>query len=348
MERPEAALLIAQLNKISKQLYSYIVLEQDSLVKSICHEEYDFPSITRRLRSYIQKDSDPILYRQFLKFTETGPIVTYASSVSDFKVAKCLMEMVETVNALRQMAIMIDSKDKPNECLDDALNNEVILELLARARNAGYLLEDFAAAPSTKMFELKLIASAIIGIANLQPRDSWCHFNRLWNISRKSLGAVAIPLTKGSEIYRVAQLYPEYNVMQTFKKDNAKPVFKSPFTPEQAEFLATMLKKKKYLDKATSNDVFLAVQGLSAVPPMMINWVGSAFSLAYFIRTVYNDLNLKIWTLTGYWFKVNGKPINVQSYKSKVAVLRQHADRYDFIPELDGIIQNAMNITRTK
>lgn len=348
MERSEAALQIALLNKISKQIYSCIMLNDIPGLKQLCREDYDFPAITRRLKNYIQKDPDPILYSQFLKFTETAPIVKYASTEADFKLAKKLLDISDAVIELRQLAIIIDSKDKPNADLDSVLNTESILELLARATNAGYLQEDFKPSTSTRLFELKLIASAIINIAGLQPRDSWCHFNRLWNVSRKSLAAVAIPLTKGQDIYKVAQLYPEYNVMSVFKKDKDKPVFKSPFTPEQADLLATMLKKKKYLDKATSNDVFLAIQGLSGVPPMSINWTGPAYSLAYFIKTVYSDLNLKIWSLTGDWFKVKDKAINVQTFKSKVYVLANKAERYDFIAELDKIIADVMRLSNIK
>lgn len=284
MNRQEAAIEIARFNMFSKKIYTAIHVNDMTELKNLLRADYDFESVSKELILYIRRDPDPLLYNQLIKLTETRSVLTFISNCNNRSISFTLETMATSIEDLRSAAHKIDSAEKYVPDMDYAISDKETIELLSRAQKAQYLDEELKPLPTTKLFELKLIAAAIIGIKKLQTRDSWVHFNRLWGIRTKSLAAIAIPLTKGKEIYEVSKLYPEFNMMELVTCEDERPVFISPFTPEQAEVLLLTLKRHKFIGRSTSKDIFLAIQGLSGVAPGKINWIGSPFSLAYFIK----------------------------------------------------------------
>ena len=338
MERHEAAMAIAVVNKISKMVYSNILLKKGKDLEHLLSANIEFPALAAEIVTYLQEDTDPRLFNQLLNLVETKSIIAHINTLKDSLLKIRLEAMVTAIEELRKAARQFERMGQEHPGLDDTLSTETIISLLNRARDAGYLDDDYQPTSKVKNYQLYIIALAVINIAGLKPRDSWWHFDKLWDRGRDPIARCRVPLTKSHEIYKIAMLYPEFNILAHFKKTDPNHLFVSPFTEKQAKYLAKCLREMEYLDKNTPDESFLAIQGLMNVPVTKVNWVGPAYSLAYFVQAAFSDLNLKIWTLTASLFTLQGDPINKETFKSKSHVLKTHADRYEFIPTLDELI----------
>lgn len=340
MERHEAAMAIARINMVSKRVAHGARLRCISDIEDALEANYDFELMADELLNYLEEDQDPILFNQILSFVGTDEIVKFQISLVDEELKDRIGCLTDNIERLRTYAKELQKKFRIHPTLVDYLAKPEIEDLLKRAVNAGILTNDYQPAPRTKIYQLKMIAMAIISIQGIKVRNKWCHFEEQWEINDKRLSKCEVPVTSGREIYKIIKLYPEVDLMTEIdSRAGQEKTFSSPLRKEEAEVLFDLLKDNAFLDPKTSVEDFLAIQGLIRIPPKMINWIGSAYALAYFTKSLFGDTNASLWNLTVKWFTVNNTHLNHGTFKTKSNVLKEHPERYDFIPIIDNIIR---------
>lgn len=339
MERHEAAMAIARINMVSKRVAHGARLRCISDIEDALEANYEFAFMADELLEYLEEDQDPILFNQILSFVSTDDIVKFKNSLVNVELKGRIASLTDSIERLRSFAQDLQKKFRLHPTLVDYLAKPEIEALLKRAVDAGILTKEYQPAPRTKIYQLKMIAMAIISIQGIKVRNKWCHFEEQWDISDKRLSKCEVPITSGKEIYKIIKLYPEVDLMTEIdSRAGQEKTFRTPLRKEEAEVLFDLLKDNSFLDPKTTVEDFLAIQGLIRIPPKKINWIESAYSLAYFARSLFGDMNASVWHLTVKWFTVNNTHLNHGTFKTKSHVLNEHPDRYDFIPIIDNII----------
>jgi len=340
MERHEAAMAIARINMVSKKVAHGSRLRCISDIEDALEENYDFGFMEDELLEYLKEDQDPILFNQVLSFVDTDLIIKFKNSLVDEELKERLSRLTDCIENLRAYAKELKKKFRIHPTLVDYLANPETEELLKRAVNAGILTNEYQPAPRTKIYQLKMIAMAIIYIRGIKVRNKWCHFEEQWGVSDKRLSKCEVPISSGREIYKIIKLYPEVDLMSEIdSRAGQEKIFRTPLRKEEAEVLFGLLKDNAFLDPKTDVEDFLSIQGLIRIPPKKINWIESAYSLAYFAKSLFGDMNASLWNLTVKWFTVNSTHLNHGTFKTKSHVLKEHPERYDFIPIIDNIIK---------
>ncbi len=343
MKRHEAAMAIALINMISKKIAQAVKLESIADIEDAFEIDIDVDINLKQakedLTQYISQDKDPILYNQILCMVETSEIRRFADGLVDVELQEMMIDLSDAIDAMREIAIKLEKDRRKHPYLINELCDKQTEDLLSRAVGVGLLTKEFQPAKGTKIYQLKLIAYAVNIIKGTKVRSRWCHFEKQWNVGDKRLSKGDIPITRGREIYKVAKIYPEVDFNSAIKtRAGHEKTLESPLNPDQAIRLCKLLKKHEFLDKNVNEESFLAVQGLVNIPPHPINWSGSAYSLAYFMKALFSDRNANLWNMTVTWFTVNNETLNHGTFKTKSHVLIVHPERYEFIPLIDRII----------
>lgn len=342
--RYEVALAIATINKVSKEVCYAIEIGKQAEVKNALETKISYRSLAEDIIKFLKNEQDSILYEQLICLPNSKPILKYATGIkSDTMLILHLSDLATCLDMLQKFGYELRHDNSPYPDLEPFLANDETAALLGRAVKAGVLTEDYLPKKGTKMYQLKLIAMAIIEIQGFKTRDKWCHFDEQFKVGDKLLARTKIPVSKGNDIYRISKLYPEvdfYRLMST--NEEAAPLFQTHFSEIGALELCKALKKHDFLDKKTSEDTFLAIMGLRTIPPHEINWIGSFDSLVYFVREAFSDLNPNMLHLTARWFTLDGKEINHGTMKTKSSRIARMPEKFSFIPLLSTLIGKAV------
>lgn len=344
MKRHEAAIALAKLNMISHHVVKGVELKCPLDIEQALEDDCDYKKISDELIEYLQEDPDPILYNQVLRYIDTTKCREFASSHEDNELCNQILQLCEAVDKLKELARRLQAGDKKHSYLVDYFADPETEELFRRAARVGLLDSEYKPSKIVRRFQLKLIALAIIKIRGYKTRNKWCHFEEQWGIKAKLILRCDIPLTKVKEVYAVTRLYPEVNLYADLHPDSPAKVFKTPLCQREAEKLCRLLKKKRLLDKNVDEESFLAIQGLLRIPPQAVNWIGTGYALVYFIKTLFSDLNPKVWKLAVTWFTLHGTPINYGTIKTKSHDLNVDPKKHDknnSMDLIDSLIANA-------
>lgn len=344
-ERHEAAMAIAIINKISKQVYDGIKLNNIEAVKYALEDHPDFEETAESIISYINKDKDKKLYDQLVYLVDSSLYNKFHKTIKDEFLKNDMSELMDCLNALHEYAQQCTKeyyKDYPD--LVPFFANDEIKELLDRAVMAGLLDDKYQPKKTTKRYHLKLIAYGIANIKELKTRNKWCHFEKLWNTGCNRISAIRVPMTKARDVYRVTKLYPEVDYYSFLNTKECVKTFKTSLNKEQATWLCKMLKENGFLDARVSTEAFLAIMNLLRIPPSPINWTGSLDSLIYFTREMFMELNPSFAHLTANWFTNNNANVNYGTIKTKSSQLNRFPERYEFIPLINDLILQAKQI----
>ena len=343
LERQDAAMLIAQVNKTSRLVASAASLGLVGDIEDAFDGCPDFREAAKDIVAYIKEEPDKILYDQLSFLIKTKPLKNFAKTTKDYELKVAVENLVycmEKLTDLYEELFNEECKDFPSLTPFFAEND--LIPLMDRAVAAGLLDEHYQPAQGTKHYHLYLIAQAIGVIKDLPPRKKWCQFEALWNLNKK-LSSCHLPITKGNEIFRVSVVYPEVNFLNLFHARNDKQKkFKTHLSVAQAEKLHELLVKAGFLEKRVPKESLLAIMGLVSIPPMPVNWSGSAYSLVYFAKIMFEDLNPSMLRMTVKWFTVDKEKLNYGTVKTKSHILNADRERYDFIPILDNILKKAL------
>ena len=339
--RQDAVINIARMRKNSWNVCFALALGDDDILDLTMAKCPDFVQMADDIIAYIDSDRDRLLYEYMMQLTDTKPIWDFLHSSHDYK---------EHDHTLQSIAASLDrlwvfANELYRSCgkgkLIPYFCNDKAVALLQRAVDARILDEDFMPAEGTKNFQLKLIAIAFNQITGCSHRDQWCHFEELWGrpVSRRE-----VPLTKGSEIYKIIHLYPEADFSEIISPKNKKSTLTTDLTTKQATKLWHLLVRNRYVDKKTSLDDFLSILGLSYAPYTPVNWTSKGMnSLVYFIMALFRPLNNDLHRKAVDCFTYNGQSLNYGTLKSKGSYVMRFRDKMDFIDMIDGIIDRARN-----
>ena len=339
--RQDAVINIARMRKNSWNVCFALALGDDDILDLTMANCPDFVQMADDIIAYIDSDRDRLLYEYMMQLTDSKPIWDYLRSTHEYhdhdqkleSIATSLDRLWDFANELYRSC----GKGKliPYFC------NEKAVALLQRAVDAGILNEDFMPAENTQVFQLKLIAIAFNQIIGCGRRDQWCHFVELWG---RDVNRRIVPLTKGTEIYKIIHLYPEADFSEIISPKNKKSTLTTDLTTKQATKLWHLLVRNRYVDKKTSLDDFLSILGLSYAPYTPVNWTSKGMnSLVYFIMALLRPLNNDLHRKAVDCFTYNGQSLNYGTLKSKCSYVMRFRDKMDFIDMIDGIIDRARN-----
>lgn len=341
--RYEVALAIATINKVSKEVCYAIEVDRKAEVKTAIESDSSYRSMAEDIIKFLKNEQDSILYEQLICLPNSKPILKYATGLkSDTMLILHLSDLATAIDMLQKYAYELRRENSPYPDLEPFLANDETAELLKRAVNAGILTEDYQPKKNIKMYQLKLIALAIIEIQGFKTRDRWCHFDEQWKLGTAVLARTKIPLSKGNDLYRITKLYPEVDFYKLLSATEKIELFNTHFSENGAVELCKALKKHDFLDKKTNEDTFLAIMGLRSIPPHQVNWVGSFDSLVYFCREAFSDLTPNMLQLTARWFTLDGNDINHGTLKTKSSRVARMPEKYGFIPLLSTLISKAV------
>ena len=344
--RHEAAMAIAVINKTSKIAFSAIQLDDIPKLRSVFEENVRFWGMAEDIIDYVSRDTDALLYNQLVCLIDPQPLREYARKLKkETLLSLALMDLSDSIDMLHQYGNQLDADNRLHPTLNAHLADAETIELLDRAVRDGLLTRDYQPKTTTKVYQLKLIAMAIISIRGFKTRNRWCHFDDQWELGNKHLAKTVIPLSKGAAIYRISNLYPEADFHAMLSKPaEGKKLLRTHFTEQGVAVLCKQLKAGGFLDARTCEETFQAVTGFGSGIPCPLNWTGSFDSLVYFAKEAFGDLNPKVLTLAAQWFLLHKKPVNHGTMKTKSSKINRAPDKYGFIPIIDSYIKRALEI----
>lgn len=342
LTRPGTALRISVFNKFTKQISYATRLGEEDLLYDLMEQDLNFDAIKSDIITYINMDQDPRLFHELMHLTDTESIHQYIIKSNDEELNAWLSLAADCIEQLQQFGNeMYRSRNNQYHNLIPILANDKTVELLNRAVKEGLLDKDFQPIESTSMFQLKLIAIAVMEITNMPNRNRWCKFEEQWNLTGRRLSGISFPLGKSPEIFRVIKLYPEINFMK-YMTNQAEPsvTLKTSLSLKQAKKLFGKLMEEGFLDKNTKEETFLAFLGFIKMPFTRINWIApTQYSLIYFSHSLFSDLNARWIKPVCKSFTVNGNELNAETVKSRNSYIHRHRDQYEFINQIDNILK---------
>lgn len=336
---------IAVLNKTSKIVHYAARLGLEDEIEEALEGHPDFIQTADDIIGYIDDDRDKRLYDQLNCLVDTKTISDFSAHITDPSTRSSIDNLVKCINKLKVYAESLYSEDyKDFPYLVPYFANEEMKALLMRSVNAGILNEKYQPKKGIKQYHLKLIALAIIKIKDIKTRNKWCHFEKQWNIEDKHLSRCEVPLTRGADVYKISKIYPEVDFFSVFEdRVSQAKAFKTSLKIPQVKILCTLLKEHGFLAGSIQDESVMAIMGLLRIPPQPVDWSGSAYSLVYFVKQLFGDLNPSSLHMAERWFTVKGKTLNHGTIKTKSSTLNRERSRFDFIPIIDDIIREANN-----
>lgn len=348
--RQKAAMFIAIINKVSKQINFEIKLESPQILYESFADKLNYTRLSDELLEYMKEDNDPLLYMQLVRLIETDEIRSYIDSYQDSELKVEILALCDAVDKLRTYGdSCVDSQNTQFPNLIPFFANAEAEALFQRAVKAGYLDETYKPKPGIKYYELRLISFAISEMLNLPYRQRWVNFDRQWgSCTPFSLGVYHMPMTKAKEFVRITQLYSEVDFRPILNpRPNNKKPFTTDMTKEQVIYLYDALRRRCYLSMKTKEKDFLAMFGFGKVEKPFIRWSGPLYALEYFIRIALADSTRDVWKITADWIMMDDeKVLNYETLKSGSSFVYRNrdTDRFKFCKELDKILAEARNI----
>lgn len=345
--RQKAAMLIAVINRISKTLDYQISVGRVVDLELLFADRLNFSKLADDLISYLDQEPARKLAQQLVVLNETDRIRKYCESLPSGTVKSDIENLSDAIDKLYAYGSRItDASNSKYPYLLPVFHSDVAKELFDRAVNASYLDCYYKPLPDTDHYQMKMIAYAIISILQMPSRNAWVHFDRQWDITSSKITSFRVPRTKGSEIMKIVQLYPEVDFRPLLSsKNEEKKSFVCNMNESQARSLYNALVADGYIDSKTKVEHFMTMVGLVNLPPKMIKWTSSMNALVYFVFRAFSDTNSDVWHLTTLWFYLDGKDeLNRETLKSKRSFIFRNASKFeDMFNDIDKLIEQGLN-----
>jgi hypothetical protein len=339
--RQEAALNIAIMNRLSKTVLHQVRLGSEAGILEALQERFDFTKAAKDLIVYMKSDKDRILYEQAICLADTAEFLEFAGKTRDRIVKQKLTAIYSSIDQLHEFGYKRQREECLYPSLEPFLSEPETHNLLQRSVTAGLLDEKFQPKKGTKIYQLKLIAEAIIQIRGIGTRNKWCHFEKQWRLGEHRLSQAFVPLTRSNSIYRISKIYPEVDFYSLLTQKDYDKTFSTDLNEVQCRELWRRLKDANFIDQKVEVESFLAMTGIIKLPTAPVNWTGSFDSLVYFVNAVFGDLNPSVLHITADLFVIKNAPINYGTMKTKSSRIKRHPEMFDFIPVLDDIIMKS-------
>ena len=159
IERHEAAMAIAIINKISKLVYDGIRLNSTDAVEYTLSDHPDFQEITKSIIKYIDGDKDKKLYDQLIYLVDSSLFSKFYKSLKDKKLKielSNLMDCLDTLHEYAQQCTKEYYKDYPDLVNDIKLNRYMPLIIEIPDRHGTGRSPDFITSYIKEAIGLKL------------------------------------------------------------------------------------------------------------------------------------------------------------------------------------------------
>ena len=345
MNKQQAKIALAIVNKLSKQTASLIALDR------VIDAMSDLPNIVKvkKYRTEFRKYMDKILSDDIVSDIEA---VRSSSNIWGYLLMHKEIGK-ETQILLREFATLIDElksyASAHRECarlhkyksLIDEFANDETLSAMQRATDAGLLTDEFKPNGLT-MSQARIFAWAIGKIINIPCKKQYVLFERQWGC--ECLRACTIPEKDNEDIAIIKKVFPEVDFapLTATKEDEFFDV------EQDDEEILTMfmsLIMHKYIDSRTSYTDFIKVFGRGNLDNRIrVNWIRSQRCLAYFVYITFRKSNYKFWEKAKNCFVINGSTPHKGSMKTGLrAALGKHT-----IENYDPILYNISRIFNKK
>lgn len=322
MNKQEAMICIAKMNRYSKQVVSNIETDSPLNLNNTCPEIAKVAGWGESILSYLHKNPSYGVTNEISFIHDPSKIYLYLKGNRKLKAETkiLLKEFVNTVNQLLEYADRYQKQYRkgPYEKLVNELAYKEAKDVFVRIREAGFLTDDFKLKNSTSRVQSFVLGWSIIKLLKLPKRKSWAVLERQWECGR--IDNIALPEQKTRDIDKVKGLFPELDYSALFCEPSAKYFdVKCGEDVLMEVFLAFVA--RNFISNRTKFENFRMIFSANKTETFKpVNWIGSVRYLTYFVHYAFAKTNRKYLEITRYCFTVKGKPLNKGTLKSTTSL----------------------------
>ena len=344
MNRQEAVITIARINRLIKQLYYWIDADEDLKISFVDTDELaHLAGWVEKVYLYLLEFPTPILVRQFDRIGPASMIEEYLNEQNcriDARIRPYLHRYVKEMKRLEVLNKQIlANEDNPFPGMVPALANEKAIKLLQRAVDAKLLDKNFQPLKDTSSVQLKVIAYAVGTLLELPKNQLYVHFERQWNRASYRVSTVDLPRKYRCEKHKFAMsLYPEVDFNNMCQAYRTNITFYTDKSKQRIKRLYEDLVQGGYIGNYNTIEDFIGIFD-SAKFRKPIDWISEQRLLGYFVQLAFSRNNTNLWVKTICCFRVSGVEPHKGSLCSGITYLRNHnlLDTYNI--ELKKIVE---------
>lgn len=353
MNRQEAVITIAKINRQVKQLYYWIDMDMELGISTVDPEIVDLSTWVDDVYLFLKKTPIFLLAEQVIRIGPVKFIEDYLDERNgsiDLRIRPHVAAYAKSMRNLEALSKRI-IEDEYTEFPDlvPGLASQEAVDLLTRAVDAKLLDNKFMPLKETTAGQLRVIAFAVGTLLKFPASQLYYQFEKQWNRASYRLSTVPLPRKYHCEKHLYAMsLYPEVNfqkITTSYKENNT---FYTSQSIERIKNLYDDLINFGYIDLATKFEDFIGIFG-SGKFKRPINWIAEQRFLTYFLWMTFSKENPRnMWVKAMCCFRIQGNEPHKGSMSSAITYMRRNKllDKYN--PELKAISErfNRKNFTK--
>ena len=311
MNRQEAVIAIAKINRLVKTLYYKIDMDFDLCITDFDDDISELARKAEEVHAFLKKNPIKILAELIQKIGTMESVDDYINQRNctiDARIRPSLVLLCKNMSELQDFCRKVVSKEDPKyPGLVRALANKKAVQLLKRAIDAKLLNEHFMPEESTSSAQLRVIAFAVGTLLKIPKNQLYVHFEKQWNRPNYRLSTISLPLKHGYEKHRFAMsLYPEVNFEAMSLPSKEIDTFYTDRDQMHIKRLYEDLITHGFIAHYTSLEEFEGIFNTkNYIRP--IDWIQEQRLLGYFVQIAFSKLNTRnIWNKTVCCFSIFG------------------------------------------
>lgn len=353
MNRQEAAITIARINRQVKQIYHWIDLDEELGISTIDPEVVDMSTWVEQVYDFLKAEPILLLAQQILKIGPAKSIEDYLNERNgtiDARVRPHILAYTKSMHNLEDLAKKIVAEQHPDfPDLVPGLANQEAADLLGRAVDAHLLDKKYMPLEETTSAQLRVIAFAVGTLLKFPSRQLYYQFEKQWNRASYRVSTVPLPKHYHCDKHLFAMsLYPEVNftkITTTYRENNT---FYTHQSIERIKRLFDDLINFGYIDVASQFEDFLGIfDSEKFIRP--IEWIAEQRFLTYFLWITFSKENpINLWVKAMCCFRIQGHEPHKGTMSSSISYIRRNKllDKYN--PELKAISERFNRATYNK
>lgn len=343
MDRQQAAICIAKMNRYSRQIDTYIETDTPLDFKIIAPEIAKVSGWGDDIIEYLHKNPSIGAVTEISGIHDPGRIYAYLKTAKRLKadIKIYLKEFAQTITRLQDYAEKYQKQYRkgPYEKLIEELAYKEAKDVFLRIQKAGFIDEDFKLKKSVKRIQTYVLAWSIINILKLSKRKSWSLIERQWECGR--LNGVSLPEQRTKDIDKVKAIFPELDFSGMFPAPEEKQFEVNCGEDVLMEVFLTLV-THGFISKRTKFENFIKIFTISKAEELKpVDWIGSVRYLTYFVHYAFGKTNSKYLEKTRFCFTLKGNPLNRGTIKSTTSLSVRQDDGSEI---LVGLKQTALKL----
>lgn len=342
MNRQEAVITIAKINRQVKQIYYWIDMDMELGISTIDPEIVDLSTWVDQVYDFLKETPIILLAQQILKIGPVKSIEDYLNARNytiDARIRPHVQAYTKSMHNLENLAKKIVAEqysDYPD--LVPGLANKEAADLLGRAVDAHLLDEKFMPLKDTTSAQLRVIAFAVGTLLKFPSRQLYYQFEKQWGCPSYRVSTVPLPKHYHCDKHLFAMsLYPEVNfakITTSYKENNTI------YTPQSIERIKRLyddLIEFGYIDIATKFENFIGIfNSEKFIKP--VEWIAEQRFLTYFLWITFSKENAKdLWVKAMCCFRVQGHEPHKGTMSSSMSYIRRNKLLENYNSELKEI-----------